>query len=107
MNLSRYEQETIINFNEEEAKASIYTHNVALLHKLEKLAQERPDQCRLERVSHEGRAADYSIPKAWVRIRPTRQLSEAEKEQRRKAGFARKTNEQPYTTTHDPLTMLE
>ena len=27
MNMARYEQETIINFNEEEKTAGIYTHN--------------------------------------------------------------------------------
>ena len=32
MNLTRYEQETIINFNEEETTASIYTHNNSLLY---------------------------------------------------------------------------
>ena len=36
MNLSLYEQETIINYNEEEATASIYTHNRALIRKLDK-----------------------------------------------------------------------
>lgn len=29
MELSRYEQETIINFNETESTASVYTHNKA------------------------------------------------------------------------------
>lgn len=42
MNLSLYEQETIINYNEEEATASIYTHNRALIRKLDKFAQEAP-----------------------------------------------------------------
>ena len=34
MNMARYEQETIINFNEEEKTAGIYTHNKALRQKL-------------------------------------------------------------------------
>ncbi len=85
MQLSRYEQETIINFNEEKATASVYTHNVALLHKLEKLAQAQTDKYRLERTSHGGRAADYIIPKAWVRITPTRQMSEAQRQAARAA----------------------
>ena len=39
MNLSLYEQETIVNFNEEEKSAGIHTHNRALIRKLDKLAQ--------------------------------------------------------------------
>lgn len=42
MSISRLEQETIINFNEAEPTASIYTHNGALKRRLEKLAKERP-----------------------------------------------------------------
>ncbi len=38
MSLSRYEQETIVNFNEEEATAVVYTHNKALARKLVRLA---------------------------------------------------------------------
>lgn len=76
MTLSRYEQETIINFNEGEDTASVYTHNKALRRKLEKLAQERPEDCRLFKVSHENQAVEYYIPKRWVKVTPTRILSE-------------------------------
>ena len=86
MNLSLYEQETIVNFNEEEATANVYTHNRTLRRKLDKLAQERPQECVVARVSHEGRAADYTIPKVWVRIYPPRTaapLTEEQKQRRR------------------------
>ena len=76
MRLSRYEQETIITFNEEEKTAGVYTHNKALIRKLEHLAHDRPDECCLEKVSHDGQAVDYIIPKSWVKITPTRILSE-------------------------------
>ena len=66
MELSLYERETIINYNEVEPTASIYTHNKALRRTLDKLAQERPEDCRIDRVSHEGYATDYIIPKVWV-----------------------------------------
>ena len=42
MSLSRMEQETIINFNEAEPTATIYTHNPALRRKLELLCEQRP-----------------------------------------------------------------
>lgn len=86
MNLSRYEQETIFTYNEEEQTAGIYTHNKALLRKLDRLAQERPEECRLEKVSHDGQAVDYIIPKAWIRVHPPRMaapLTEEQKQQRR------------------------
>ena len=96
MKLSRYEQETIISFNEEEQTASVYTHNRALRNRLQKLAQERPTECRLLDTGSGGRAADYSIPTGWVRVRPTRILSEAEREQRRQAArMARIPSESP------------
>ncbi len=37
--LTRYEQETIINYNEGENTASVYTHSKALRRRLEKLAE--------------------------------------------------------------------
>ena len=43
MNMARYEQETIINFNEEEKTAGIYTHNKILRQKLAALARDRPE----------------------------------------------------------------
>ena len=79
MDLSLYERETIINFNEAESAANIYTHNKALRRTLDKLAQERPEDCHIDRVSHGGTAADYIIPKAWVKIRPPRIASVAQK----------------------------
>ncbi len=92
MNMARYEQETIISFNEEEKTAGIYTHNKVLRQKLEALARDRPEDCRLVKVSRSGRAVDYVIPKSWIRIAPNRVLSDAEKIQRRnaikKANFA-------------------
>lgn len=86
MNLSLYEQETHINFNEEERTASVYTHNRALRRKLEQLAQQRPEECRLTKTSHDGKAVDYIIPKDWIRIYPPRvaaPLTEEQKQKRR------------------------
>ena len=85
MELSLYERETIINYNEGEPTANIYTHNKALRRTLDKLAQQRPEDCRVDRVGHGGAAADYTIPKAWVKIRPPRVASEAQKAASRRA----------------------
>ena len=72
MNMARYEQETIINFNEEEKTAGIYTHNKALRQKLAALARDRPEDCRLVKASRSGRVVDYTIPKSWIKIVPPR-----------------------------------
>lgn len=80
MKLTKYEQETIINFNEQEKTASVYTHNGPLRRRLEQLAQERPEDCRLFKTCHDGQAVEYYIPKSWLKIRPPRVTSEAQKE---------------------------
>lgn len=80
MNMARYEQETIISFNEEEKTAGIYTHNKMLRQKLAALARDRPEDCRLVKVSRSGRAVDYTIPKSWIKIVPPRIASEAQKQ---------------------------
>ena len=68
MDLSLYEQETIINFCEEEKTAGIYTHNKILRQKLAVLARDRPEDCRLVKASRSGRAVDYTIPKSWINL---------------------------------------
>ena len=77
MKLSLIEQETIFNFNEGEKTAGIYTFNRSLLKKLEALAKKYPDKVKLERTSWGGLAADYIIPKSWIKISAPRQISEA------------------------------
>lgn len=90
--LSNSERETIINYNETEDTASVYTCNKALRRRLEQLAQEWPSDCRLclFRSSLEGQAVENSIPKSWIRIRPPRQVSAAQRQAIEKARFAKK-----------------
>ena len=85
MSLSLYERETIINFNEGEKNASIYTHNKVLRRKLQQLAEEKPGECCLMATSHNGEAADFIIPKAWIKIKPPRVASEAQRAASREA----------------------
>ncbi len=79
MKLSKEERETIICYNEAEQTASVYTHNRALRRKLEQLAQERPTECRLEKISCDGQAVDYIVPKQWVKVNAGRQLTEGQR----------------------------
>ena len=78
MRISRLEQETIINFNEAESTATVYTHNGALVRKLEGLADQRPGEVKRGRVFPDG-GREYTIPKRWVKVNASRILSEEQK----------------------------
>lgn len=87
MSINRLEQETIINFNEAEPTASIYTHNGALKRKLAKLAAERPADVQHARSFPEG-AEEYTVPKRWVKVNAGPVLTEEERERRRERAKA-------------------
>ena len=66
MRLTKYEQETIILFNESESTAAVYTYNTGLQNTLNSLCQSHPEQ-----VTQTG--------DKWVKVAPPRVLSEAQK----------------------------
>lgn len=68
MKLSKYEKETIINWNEAENTASIYTFNADLKRRLAEFSQKYPRLCRLERSTTEG-IVTYMIDKSRLSIR--------------------------------------
>lgn len=80
---SKDEQETIICFNELEAAASVFTFNRRLINLLARLAGERPAECRLYRKY--DNSCEYIVPKSWIRVKPPREASEAQKEAARAA----------------------
>lgn len=97
---SRLEQETVINYNEEETEARVYTFNKSLQNRLQKLTVERPDECRLDpdqRLTGNGAAA-FIVPKRWVKVAPPRKVimteeqAEAAKERLKAAREAKKAN---------------
>lgn len=63
MKLSGYEQETVINYNQAEDAASVYTHDPKLLRKLARLAAKYPGQIMREN-DH-----SYIVPKRCVLVR--------------------------------------
>ena len=67
MMLSKYEQETIINFNEEDDFADVYTHNLKLIQKLEKIAKEFPEEC-IFKTKNEYGGYRFSVSKRLVGI---------------------------------------
>ncbi|MCI1991454.1 MAG: immunoglobulin [Oscillospiraceae bacterium] len=68
MKLTKYERETIICYNEEEATASVYTHSRKLIQKLKRLSEKYPNQVRPDRPEHR-RAVSYLVPKSCVSVR--------------------------------------
>lgn len=78
MRLTNIEKETIINFNEAERTASIYTHNEALKGRLLKLCQTYPEQVRQTAANRWG-GLTFELPKKWLKVAPPRVLSPAQR----------------------------
>ena len=68
MKLSKYEQETIILYNQAELTASVYTHDKKLKEKLKRLHKKYPEKIYPERKEHPG-AVSYIVPKKCVMVR--------------------------------------
>ncbi len=80
MKLSRYEQETVVNYNAGEQTATVYTRDKAVMRKLDTLAADFPDTYKLTRQDEVSKT--YSFPKSHVSYRKPRKISE---EQRKRA----------------------
>ena len=80
MKLSRYEQETIVNYNAGEQTATLYTRDKTIMRKLDTLATDFPNTYTLIRQDEVSKT--YSFPKSYVSYRKPRKIS---KEQREKA----------------------
>lgn len=78
MNLSKYERETIINFNEEEKTASVYTHNSSLRRRLDQLLKSHFNEITVIRSGDDY--TEYIVPKKWIKVSPPRQMSDESKE---------------------------
>ena len=76
MNLTKYEQETIINYNNEEKTASIFTYDKSLIRKLDKRLAEMSDMKLIRRGED---FAEYSLPKKWIKVAFPRQYSDEQR----------------------------
>ena len=74
--LTKYEQETILNYNEAENMASVYTHNVGLMNKLRGLMEEYPE---VKLVRQDYDMLEVEVPKRWIKVSPPRRISEETK----------------------------
>ena len=83
MKLTRYEQETIVNFNAEEPDAIVYTRDKAVMRQLDTLVTEYPDIFKC--IGETDIDKTYEMPKSVVTYRKPRRLSEAKRQQARDA----------------------
>ncbi len=82
MKLSKYEEETVVLYNEAEATANVYTHDPKLKEKLKRLSGKYPDQIIFQEENGVG-GATYIVPRKCVLIR------EPYSEERRRADSER------------------
>lgn len=71
-NLSNYEKETIINYNNEDGTAQVFTYHRALQNKLNKLLGINPDISVLRQGDE---WTEYLVPKSWIKVSPPRQVN--------------------------------
>ena len=80
--LSRYEQETVINYNAEEQTATVYTRDRTVMRKLDRLVADFPDTYKL--IGQTDIDKTYSMPKSYVTYRKPRKISDGQREQARR-----------------------
>lgn len=85
MSRTRLEQETIINYNQAEGNASVYTFDPALIRRMEKLL----GSTTVVSVLRKGEGwAEYLVPKKWVKVSPPRSYAPEKREELRKRALA-------------------
>ena len=81
MKLSRYEQESILNYNAGEQTATLYTRDKAVMRKLDTLVADFPDTYSL--IGQDKVSKTYSFPKSFVSYRKPRAVSTEQRERAR------------------------
>nr|WP_130838258.1 hypothetical protein [Lachnoclostridium sp. Marseille-P6806] len=82
MKMTRYEQETIINFNVEEKSATLYTRDPAVIRRIDTLVNDYPDTFKC--IGETDIDKTYEMPKSAVTYRKPRRLLQDQREAARK-----------------------
>lgn len=80
--MTNYEKETIINYNEAERVATVYTYNATMKRKLAEFSAAFPFSCKLIREDATG-AVTYEVDKDRLSINFRRPLTDEEREKMR------------------------
>lgn len=75
-NLTKYEQETIILYNNEEKTATISTCDRSLIRKLDRRLVDYPE---IQRTKSGEDFAEYILPKKWIKVSFPRQLTDEQR----------------------------
>ena len=81
MKLSRYEQETIVNYNAGEQTATLYTRDKTVMRKLDTLVANFPNTYSL--IGQDEVSKTYSFLKSYVNYRKPRAVSAKQRERAR------------------------
>ena len=92
-NLSNYERETVINYNNEEGTAQVFTYHRALQNKLNKLLGINPNISVLRRGDE---WTEYIVPKSWVKVAPPRTRTLSDEQKAEAAERMRKAREEKF-----------
>ena len=77
MKLTRYEQETLINFNAQDQMATLYTRDPAIMRKVDALVIGYPEIYKC--IAKSDIDKTYEMPKSAISYRKPRRLSEEQK----------------------------
>ena len=81
MKLTRYEQESILNYNAGEQTATLYTRDKTVMRKLDTLVADFPNTYKMIRQDEVSKT--YSFPKSHVSYRKPRAVSIEQRERAR------------------------
>lgn len=81
MGLTRYEQETVVNYNNGDKIASVYTADPVVMRKLDALVEKYPEDYKC--VKKDKYSKMYEFPKKLVQFRNPIHLTEEQKEEKR------------------------
>ena len=81
MKLSRYEQESILNYNAGEHTTTLYTRDKAVMRKLDMLVADFPDTYKL--TGQDEVSKTYSFPKSFIGYRKPRAVNTEQRERAR------------------------
>ena len=80
-NLTKYEMETVVNYNAGERTATVYTRDKSVMRRLDRLVADYPESYKLLKQTEIDKT--YSIPKSFVTYRKPRTVSNEQREQAR------------------------
>ncbi|MCI9141153.1 MAG: hypothetical protein HFH87_00855 [Lachnospiraceae bacterium] len=80
-NLTKYEMETVVNYNAVEQTATVYTRDKSVMRRLDRLVADYPGTYKLLKQTDIDKT--YSMPKSYITYRKPRMLNDKQREQAR------------------------